>query len=150
VREAAKRIMPVALSVVPTNALTHPTQEVIVALRAGRRATSNRRDMFYCLRRTLMSSRLTRPYQGHGVGSAVIGRVIAEIQPYALGGLSMPRVSFYERLGWERWRGPTAMRVGDELVPTPDDTVMILRTPTTPPLDIATLLIADYRDGQAW
>lgn len=88
--------------------------------------------------------------QGCGVGSAVIGRLVAEIQPYALGGLSTPRVAFYERLGWERWRGPTAMRVADELVTTPDDTVMILRTPITPPLDTATLLIADYRGGHAW
>lgn len=89
-------------------------------------------------------------YQGRGVGSAVIRRVIGEIRPYDLGGLSTRRVSFYARLGWERWRGPTAMRTDDGLVPTPDDTVMVLRTPTTPALDTATLLIADYRAGQAW
>ena len=89
-------------------------------------------------------------YQGRGVGSAVIRRLIQEIQPYDLGGLSTRRVSFYTLLGWERWRGPTAMRVSGDLVPTPDDTVMILRTPTTPPLDTTTLLIADYRAGQAW
>jgi len=89
-------------------------------------------------------------FQGRGVGSAVIERLIAEIQLYDLGGLSTPRVTFYERLGWERWRGPTAMRTDDGLVPTPDDTVMILRTPTTPPLDTTTLLVADYRAGQTW
>ena len=63
---------------------------------------------------------------------------------------STRRASFYARLGWERWRGPTAMRADDGLVPTPDDTVMILRTPTTPALDTAALLIADYRAGQPW
>lgn len=89
-------------------------------------------------------------FQGRGVGSAVMERLMAEIQPYDLGGLSTPRVAFYARLGWERWRGPTAMRTDDGLVATPDDTVMILRTPTTPPLDTTTLLIADYRPGQAW
>ena len=88
--------------------------------------------------------------QGQGVGSAVIGRLIAEIQPYDLGGLSTRRVAFYQRLGWEQWRGPTAMRIPGGLVPTPDETVLILRTPTTPPLDTTALLIADYRAGQPW
>ena len=89
-------------------------------------------------------------HQGCGVGSAVIRRVIREIQPFDLGGLSTPRVTFYARLGWDRWHGPTMMRTNNGLMPTPDDTVMILRTPTTPPLDATTLLIADYRGGQAW
>jgi aminoglycoside 2'-N-acetyltransferase I len=89
-------------------------------------------------------------FQGCGVGSAVIARLDAEIHSYDLGGLSTQGVAFYARLGWERWHGPTAMRAEDGLVPTPDDSVMILRTPTMPPLDTATLLIADYRGGQAW
>lgn len=76
-------------------------------------------------------------------------RLMTEIQSYALGGLSTHHVGFYERLGWERWRGATAMCANTGLVPTPDDTVMILRTSTTPPLDTATLLIADHRSSQA-
>jgi aminoglycoside 2'-N-acetyltransferase I len=87
---------------------------------------------------------------GRGIGSAVIERLDAEIQAYPLGGLSTPRVSFYTRLGWERWHGPTAVRAATGLIPTPDDTVMILRTPSTPPLDTSALLIADWRDGQPW
>jgi aminoglycoside 2'-N-acetyltransferase I len=89
-------------------------------------------------------------YQRHGIGSAVIGRLNREIRPYALGGLSTQRVSFYQRLGWERWSGPTAVRAATGLIPTPEDTVMILRTPVTPSLDISTLLIADWRDGDPW
>ncbi len=87
---------------------------------------------------------------GHCVGSVIIARVNAALQRYDLGGLSTPRVSYYTRLGWERWTGPTAARSTDGLVPTPDDTVMLLRTPTTPPLDTTTLLIADWRVGQPW
>lgn len=63
-REAVKRTMSVALSVVPTNALTRSTREVIVALRAGRRAISNQRDMFNRLRRTLMPLQLIRRIKG--------------------------------------------------------------------------------------
>ncbi len=88
--------------------------------------------------------------QGQGIGSAVIGRLNAQIHAYPLGGLSTGRVTFYARLGWERWQGPTAVRAATGLIPTPDDTVMILRTPTTPPLDTTALLIADWRDGQPW
>jgi aminoglycoside 2'-N-acetyltransferase I len=88
--------------------------------------------------------------QGRGVGSAIILRLMREIQHYDLGGLSTPRVSFYARLGWERWHGPTAMQTENGLIPTPDDTVMVLRTRTTPPLDTTTRLIVDYRAGQAW
>jgi aminoglycoside 2'-N-acetyltransferase I len=88
--------------------------------------------------------------QGRGIGSAVIGRLNAAIQVYPLGGLSTPRVAFYARLGWERWPGPTAVRAATGLIPTPDDTVMILRTLSTPPLDTSALLIADWRDGQPW
>lgn len=103
------------------------------------------------LRTAYVDAVATEPeWQGRGVGSAVIRRLIAEIRGYDLGALSTPRVSFYARLGWERWHGSTAMRTGAGLVPTPDDTVMILRTATTPPLDTTTLLIADERAGQAW
>ncbi len=46
------------------------------------------------------------------------------------------------------WLGSTAMSAASELAPTPDDTMMILRTPTTPLLDTATLLIADHHISQ--
>lgn len=59
-------------------------------------------------------------------------------------------VGFYERLGWERWRGPIAARTPQGLQPTPDDTVLIRRTQTTPALDLTTLLIADHRGGHPW
>jgi aminoglycoside 2'-N-acetyltransferase I len=103
------------------------------------------------LRTAYVDAVATEPtLHGQGIGSAVITRLNAEIQGYALGGLSTPRVSFYERLGWERWHGPTAVRAATGLIPTPDDTVMIFRTPLTPPLDKTSLLIADWRNGQPW
>ncbi len=42
--------------------------------------------------------------------------------------LETERVGFYERLGWEEWRGPLGGRSRDGIVPTPDQRgVMILR-----------------------
>jgi hypothetical protein len=55
--------------------------------------------------------------------------------------LETERESFYARLGWEVWQGPLAGRTDDGLVPTPDQTgIMILRLPNSPPLDLQELL----------
>jgi aminoglycoside 2'-N-acetyltransferase I len=72
---------------------------------------------------------------------------------YQLGALSDGSAvpGFYERLGWERWRGPTFVDATPELVRTEDDDgVMVLRTPTTGDLDLAAPLVCDWRPGDAW
>jgi aminoglycoside 2'-N-acetyltransferase I len=64
--------------------------------------------------------------------------------------LETERISFYTRLGWEVWRGPLAGRKGAELIPTPEQTgILILRLPRTPPLDLAGSLTIEY-DGRIW
>ena len=40
------------------------------------------------------------------------------LDDYDVACLDTERVSFYERLGWERWRGPLAGRSDDGLIPT--------------------------------
>lgn len=76
------------------------------------------------------------------MGSAIIRRLMLGIRTGDLGGLSTPAShSPY---------GPRVMRADDGVVPSPRDTVMILRAPTTLSLDTGALLIADYRGGQAW
>jgi len=89
-------------------------------------------------------------YWRRGIGGAVMSRFAAETQDYALGGLSTSVPDFYAPLGWERWRGPTAVRVEHGLEYTPDECVMILRTPLTPPLDVDALLTVEPRGGQPW
>ncbi len=88
--------------------------------------------------------------QGQGYGSAVMRRVALEIAGYELGALSPARPHFYERLGWEPWRGPTAIRTAEGLLHTPDEEVMILRTPRTPALDLDALLTGEWREGELW
>lgn len=87
---------------------------------------------------------------GQGVGSTVMRCLGEETRDYDIGGLSTDRPDFYRRVGWERWLGPTAARKGGAILPTPDDTVMILRTPRTPTLDLRTLLTVEWRDGSPW
>lgn len=65
--------------------------------------------------------------------------------------LETERVSFYERLGWEEWRGPLAGRSDDGLIPTPDQAgIMILRLPGTPELDRTTLLTIESHPARIW
>ena len=88
--------------------------------------------------------------QGEGWGGAAMRRVTAEIAGYDLGALSPTTFGFYARLGWERWRGPTAIRVAGGLLQTPDEEIMILRTPRTPPLDLDAPITAEWREGELW
>jgi aminoglycoside 2'-N-acetyltransferase I len=59
---------------------------------------------------------------------------------------------FYERLGWERWLGPTSVRTatGTERTPDDDGGIMILRTPASPGLDLTANIACDWRDGDVW
>lgn len=85
-----------------------------------------------------------------GVGRAVMGRLADEVRGYDIGGLSTGVPAFYERLGWVRWLGPTGVRTESCVVPTPEETIMILRTPRTPALDLRSLLTVEWRDGEPW
>jgi aminoglycoside 2'-N-acetyltransferase I len=76
------------------------------------------------------------------------------IQGYQLGGLSDGSgfQGFYERLGWEHWQGPTLVAAPGGPVRTADDddTVLVLRTPTTGDLDLTAPLTCDWRQGDVW
>ena len=90
-------------------------------------------------------------YQGQGHGSAVMRRLAGAIDDYEVGCLQTDRPTFYERLGWEVWRGPLAGRSEEGLVPTADQTgVMVLRLASTPPLDLDTLLTIECQPARIW
>src|SRR6266545_3696537 len=60
--------------------------------------------------------------QGAGHGSFLMTDVTAWIRErYELGALGTGRHRFYERLGWQTWTGPSAVRTPQGLRPTPDD-----------------------------
>ena len=91
--------------------------------------------------------------QGQGFG----GRVMAEVgeivrNEFELGTLSTSRHRFYERLGWERWRGQTSVRRGTSVVRTPDedDGVMVLRIGPSRDLDLGTEITCEARRGDDW
>jgi aminoglycoside 2'-N-acetyltransferase I len=97
----------------------------------------------------------TRPdRQGEGLGSRAVSPVTDLIRErFDLGALGTGRHSFYERLGWERWQGPTFVRTAaGELCRTEedDDGVMVLRTGASSDLDLTGPLACEERPGDDW
>jgi aminoglycoside 2'-N-acetyltransferase I len=89
--------------------------------------------------------------QGRGYASAVMLGLAENITDYDIGCLQTDVPEFYERLGWELWRGPLAGRNDHELVPTPDQRgVMVLRVPRTPPLDLDKHLSIECQPERIW
>lgn len=71
---------------------------------------------------------------------------------FELGALDTGTKSFYERLGWVVWRGPTYVRTDSGLVRTPeeDGSVLVRPTPRSPQLDLSSPISCDWRPGDAW
>lgn len=89
--------------------------------------------------------------QGTGFGTLAmeaIGRVID--RDHEIGVLSTGTCGFYERLGWQRWRGPTSVELASgEIVRTPDDDggVMVMSTAR---LDLDAPITCQERSGDDW
>jgi aminoglycoside 2'-N-acetyltransferase I len=91
--------------------------------------------------------------RGEGLATLAMREVDRLVrQHHHLGALSTGTHAFYARLGWERWRGPTFVRHGDELVRTPeeDDGIMVLRFGPSRTLDLAAPLSCEARSGDDW
>ena len=92
--------------------------------------------------------------QGSGLGSVVMRQVGEQIAAsYPLGALATGSNAFYERLGWETWRGEIwlAEHGGRRRMPEQEGDIMILRTPTTPrDLDTGGALVGSARAADPW
>src|SRR5215210_4662668 len=91
--------------------------------------------------------------QGRGYGSRVVEPATACIREgFELGVLGTGRHSFYERLGWRTWRGPSFVRTraGNERTPDEDGYILVLETPTSRGLDWTAAISCDWRDGDVW
>lgn len=91
--------------------------------------------------------------QRTGLGTDVMRDVGAYItEHFELGALGTGSHGFYERLGWATWRGPAFVRTAEGERRTPDEEgyIMVLRTPTTPTLDLTAPISCDWRPGDVW
>jgi len=92
-------------------------------------------------------------WQGKGLGSLVMTDVTSYVSDhFELGALGTGRHRFYERLGWLTWTGPTFVRTphGPRRTPEEDGDILVLRTPSTPPLDPAASISCEWRPGDVW
>ena len=92
-------------------------------------------------------------HQGRGLGSRAVSAASEVVRAsYDMGALSTGRPAFYERLGWERWRGRTFVRDGGTLTRTADedDGVLVLRYCATAGLDRTLDLACEARRGDDW
>ena len=91
-------------------------------------------------------------YQGQGYGSALMRQLASDIdRKYMIACLETDRETFYERLGWQTWRGPLAGRSEHGLIPTPEQHgVMVLRLSQTPILDFDSMLTIESQTGRIW
>jgi aminoglycoside 2'-N-acetyltransferase I len=93
------------------------------------------------------------PHQRRGYGREVMRAVNDHVREnFELGALGTGSQGFYERLGWEIWRGPSAVRTEHGLEPTPDEDgfILVLRTPATPPLHPDDPISCEWRPGDVW
>jgi aminoglycoside 2'-N-acetyltransferase I len=88
---------------------------------------------------------------GHGTQlmRAVTGYVD---ERYELGALGTGSQHFYERLGWQIWRGPSSVRTSAGEVATPDEDgyIMVRLTPRSPALDVTSSVTCEWRPGDVW
>jgi aminoglycoside 2'-N-acetyltransferase I len=92
-------------------------------------------------------------HQRKGYGSALMHPVSALIRErFELGALGTGEHAFYERLGWETWRGPSFVRTpsGPQRTADDDGYILILRTPTSPPLRLTAPISCELRPGDVW
>jgi aminoglycoside 2'-N-acetyltransferase I len=91
--------------------------------------------------------------QGRGIGTQLLtlaGEHISEA--YELGALGTGSHGFYERFGWRTWSGPSSVRTqqGERRTPDDDGYIMVLETPSSPPLDLAAPIGCEWRGGDVW
>jgi hypothetical protein len=89
-------------------------------------------------------------FQRRGYATSVMRRLASVIGDFDLGGLCPAEPELYTRLGWTFWQGPLLIRIGDGLIPTPEEKIMILQLPKTPALDTTLPLSAEWREGELW
>jgi aminoglycoside 2'-N-acetyltransferase I len=91
--------------------------------------------------------------RGAGHGTRAMNEIAKIIRrEFELGALSTDAHRFYERLGWERWRGPTFVRSATGLTRTEDEDegIMVLRFGPSASVDLTAPISCEERSGDDW
>ena len=89
--------------------------------------------------------------RGHGAAMMAALEQVAR-GAYELGALGATDegAAFYAGRGWLRWRGPTRALTPTGIVRTEEEDDAIFVLPFSAPLDVASELTCDWRDGDLW
>jgi aminoglycoside 2'-N-acetyltransferase I len=88
-----------------------------------------------------------------GLGTLAMADITELVRrEFEMGALSTGEHRFYERLGWERWRGPTFVRRGSAMIRTEedDDGLMVLRFGPSKDVELTDSLSCESRSGDDW
>jgi aminoglycoside 2'-N-acetyltransferase I len=91
--------------------------------------------------------------RGEGLGSVVMTALMHELRSrFTFGALSTGSHHFYERLGWERWQGPTFVQDRGTRYRTveDDDGLMVFRFGPSRDIDLRAPITCDARPGDDW
>jgi aminoglycoside 2'-N-acetyltransferase I len=90
-------------------------------------------------------------FRGRGFATSVMERLAEQITDFDIAALSPAETNLYVHLGWEYWQGPLFHRKNDALIPEPaDESMMVLRLPKTPVLDLSSPISIEWRKGEVW
>ena len=93
----------------------------------------------------------TAPHaQRQGYASALLEHFVPLVSEYDLAALCPARDGLYRRLGWRYWRGLLSARKDGQVVPTPEERVMIMPLALTPKLDLDAPLSVEWRLAEVW
>ena len=95
----------------------------------------------------------TQPeFQREGLATAVMRAVAGYIHGHFQIGALSGDPEFYEKLGWNRWRGATWCRGREGLFRTADEDggVLVLPTRSSPRLDFDGDIAVEWRPGDVW
>lgn len=93
----------------------------------------------------------TRPaHQGRGLATRIMEALAESIGSFDVGALCPAETTLYARLGWQWWRGPLSVRKDADVIPTPEERLVILPLLHTPPLDLDQPLSVDWREREVW
>ena len=87
-------------------------------------------------------------HRNKGFAPLLMRQVANRIMAYEIGALSPADTTLYNRLGWEYWKGPLYARKELYWHHVPDETAMILKTPTTPKINLESPISLEWREGE--
>ncbi|MEW2115280.1 GNAT family N-acetyltransferase [Streptomyces sp. NPDC005474] len=87
-----------------------------------------------------------------GFGSIIVAMATANVRNnYDIGVFAASKYAFYERLGWEKWRGPTFIETEHGIEPRgPARGAVMFRLPKHSTIDPDAELVTDMRKGDPW